>query len=280
MRSFARFARAHRSRHRTIAGWYPPVVNDHTIRLRGGRRLGYAEWGDPRGGPLLFFHGWPGSRIEARLGDKAASVSGVRLIAIDRPGMGLSDFQPGRTLLDWPADVVQVAADRAGPFLCLGDLWWRPVRSRLRLEARGSACGYGHCERPRSCRCPRRHSWHGPLEPVELPNGGSPRRLAAGSDGRDGGLGGAPAGSRPATRRDGRGGQGVLGPAGGANDPCGQSLRSLPEREPWARLGDGTLRSPVGVSPRGNPDACARVARGGRCERSRRDGTLPRDERS
>jgi pimeloyl-ACP methyl ester carboxylesterase len=86
------------------------VVSDHTIRLRDGRRLGYAEWGDPRGGPLLYFHGWPGSRIEGRLGDEAAKASGVRLIAIDRPGMGLSDFQPGRTLIDWPADVVQVAA--------------------------------------------------------------------------------------------------------------------------------------------------------------------------
>jgi pimeloyl-ACP methyl ester carboxylesterase len=37
-------------------------------------------------------------------------VSGVRLIAIDRPGMGLSDFQPRRTFVDWPADAVQVAA--------------------------------------------------------------------------------------------------------------------------------------------------------------------------
>jgi pimeloyl-ACP methyl ester carboxylesterase len=32
------------------------------------------------------------------------------LIAVDRPGMGLSDFQPHRTIVDWPADVVQVAA--------------------------------------------------------------------------------------------------------------------------------------------------------------------------
>jgi pimeloyl-ACP methyl ester carboxylesterase len=82
---------------------------NQTIRLRDGRRLGYAEWGQPEGEPLLFFHGWPGSRVEGRLGDEPARVSGVRLIAIDRPGMGLSDFQPRRTLLDWPADVVQVA---------------------------------------------------------------------------------------------------------------------------------------------------------------------------
>lgn len=81
-----------------------------TIRLRDGRRLGFAEWGDPGGRPLLYFHGWPGSRAEGRLGDEAARATGVRLIALDRPGMGLSDYQPRRTLGDWPDDVAQVAA--------------------------------------------------------------------------------------------------------------------------------------------------------------------------
>ena len=37
-------------------------------------------------------------------------MSGVRLIAIDRPGMGLSAFQPRRSFVDWPDDVVEVAA--------------------------------------------------------------------------------------------------------------------------------------------------------------------------
>jgi len=83
---------------------------DRTIRLRDGRRLGYAEWGDPRGRPLLYFHGWPGSRLEGRLADDAATARGVRLIALDRPGMGLSDNQRRRTLVDWPDDVVQLAA--------------------------------------------------------------------------------------------------------------------------------------------------------------------------
>jgi ketosteroid isomerase-like protein len=53
--------------------------------------------------------GLPGSRIEGRLGDEAATATGVRLIAIDRPGMGLSDFQLRRALVDWPDDVAQVA---------------------------------------------------------------------------------------------------------------------------------------------------------------------------
>ena len=80
-----------------------------TIQLEDGRRLGYAEWGDLSGQPLLYFHGWPGSRVEGWLGDQPAKATGVRLIAFDRPGMGLSGFQPRRTFLDWPDDVVQMA---------------------------------------------------------------------------------------------------------------------------------------------------------------------------
>jgi hypothetical protein len=56
---------------------------DQTIRLRNGRRLGYAEWGDPGGRPLLYIHGWPGSRVEGRLADEAAKATGVRLIAVE-----------------------------------------------------------------------------------------------------------------------------------------------------------------------------------------------------
>jgi pimeloyl-ACP methyl ester carboxylesterase len=31
------------------------------------------------------------------------------VIAVDRPGHGLSDFQPDRTLLDWPTDITALA---------------------------------------------------------------------------------------------------------------------------------------------------------------------------
>jgi pimeloyl-ACP methyl ester carboxylesterase len=83
---------------------------DRTLELSDGRRLGYAEFGHYAGAPVMYFHGWPGARVEGRLGDDAARMSGVRLIAVDRPGMGLSTFQPNRRLLDWPDDVVEVAA--------------------------------------------------------------------------------------------------------------------------------------------------------------------------
>lgn len=78
-------------------------------RLPDGRRLGYAEFGHPNGVPCFFFHGIPGSRLEAAFADELAARHGIRIIGIDRPGMGLSDFVPGRRFLDWPADVIALA---------------------------------------------------------------------------------------------------------------------------------------------------------------------------
>jgi pimeloyl-ACP methyl ester carboxylesterase len=82
--------------------------SDNQIKLRDGRRLGYAEFGDPRGKPFLFFHGYPGSPWDGVETGHAAERLGVRLIAPDRPGMSLSDFQPNRRLLDWPQDVLEL----------------------------------------------------------------------------------------------------------------------------------------------------------------------------
>jgi pimeloyl-ACP methyl ester carboxylesterase len=84
---------------------------DLTIRLPDGRRLGYAEYGDPAGKPVLHFHGTPDSRLEGTLPGvaEAAARLGVRLILPDRPGIGLSDFQPGRAILDWTLDVLALA---------------------------------------------------------------------------------------------------------------------------------------------------------------------------
>ena len=79
------------------------------LHLRDGRTLGYAEFGDLAGKPVFFFHGFPGSRLQREPGDLIATSLGAHIITIDRPGFGLSSFQPGRTLLDWPDDVVALA---------------------------------------------------------------------------------------------------------------------------------------------------------------------------
>lgn len=87
--------------------------HDQSIRLPDGRRLGYAEYGDPNGKPVFLFHGLPGSRLQRPPDDSIAIGLGARIIAVDRPGFGLSDFLPWRTLADWPRDVV-VLADTLG----------------------------------------------------------------------------------------------------------------------------------------------------------------------
>lgn len=83
-------------------------LRDDIIRLRDGRALAYAEWGDPRGSPVFFFHGTPHSRLWCPDEEETRSA-GVRLISVDRPGFGRSDLQLGRRLTDWPADVAELA---------------------------------------------------------------------------------------------------------------------------------------------------------------------------
>lgn len=79
---------------------------DHpgTVTLPDGRELGYAETGDPDGVPVLAFHGVPSGRLGAAVFDAAAREAGVRIIAPERPGVGVSDPLPGRELADWPTD--------------------------------------------------------------------------------------------------------------------------------------------------------------------------------
>jgi pimeloyl-ACP methyl ester carboxylesterase len=81
---------------------------DRGIRLADGRWLGYGEHGDPTGRPVLFFHGLGTTRVICPP-NAIASELGVRLIAPDRPGIGLSDRLPARQLLDWPGDVRELA---------------------------------------------------------------------------------------------------------------------------------------------------------------------------
>jgi pimeloyl-ACP methyl ester carboxylesterase len=81
----------------------------HEIELADGRRLAYTEWGDPDGSPIVHQHGMPGSRFDHEADSEFYRSLGVRVITPDRPGYGLSSRHPGSHLLDWAADVEQLA---------------------------------------------------------------------------------------------------------------------------------------------------------------------------
>lgn len=125
------------------------------LTLADGRILSFAEYGDPAGVPLFYFHGLPGSRLEAQLTQSVAAGLGLRIIALDRPGFGYSDFAPRRALLDWPLDVLQ-AADLLdiAQFAVLGVSGGGPYalacahRIAERLRAVGVVCGLGPLDGP------------------------------------------------------------------------------------------------------------------------------------
>jgi pimeloyl-ACP methyl ester carboxylesterase len=72
--------------------------------LADGRRLAWAEWGSPRGTPVLLC---PGAALSRHLGISARAVAalGVLLISVDRLGLGASTPARGHTLADFGADV-------------------------------------------------------------------------------------------------------------------------------------------------------------------------------
>lgn len=90
-------------------------ANGHTapapriLNLPDGRQIAIAEYGDPHGIPVIFCHGWPASRLQGGLLHDDACALGARIIAPDRPGVGLSPAHPGRTLADWPRLIADMA---------------------------------------------------------------------------------------------------------------------------------------------------------------------------
>ena len=79
------------------------------MRLADGRRIGYAEFGDPHGAPVLAVHGTPGSRFMFALTDQAARERRLRIVAPDRPGYGLSEFRRENDLSRLAADLKAIA---------------------------------------------------------------------------------------------------------------------------------------------------------------------------
>ncbi len=85
------------------------MKEDQQVSLPDGRKIGYGDYGDPQGEPVFFFHGWPSSRFHGKILHEAGIARRLRIIAPDRPGIGLSDPLPGRGFGAWPADVAGLA---------------------------------------------------------------------------------------------------------------------------------------------------------------------------
>ena len=85
------------------------IIADRTVHLLDGRAVGVLQAGDASGFPIFHFHGSGSSRLEAILLAAEAARQGVRLIGVDRPGIGLSDMQTDYPVLEWPEDVREIA---------------------------------------------------------------------------------------------------------------------------------------------------------------------------
>ncbi|MFN8623998.1 MAG: alpha/beta hydrolase [Chloroflexota bacterium] len=136
-----------RKPHRAVRRWLrgrpvdlaPPAAHSHTVVLPDGRLLGFDDIGDRDGEPLLYFHGFGSTRLIRHPDDAIAASLGIRLLAVDRPGIGLSVSRPGRRLLDFATDIGHLAdtigLDRfgivawsgGGPY-ALGCAWALPHR--------------------------------------------------------------------------------------------------------------------------------------------------------
>ena len=122
---------------------------DSTLTLPDGRTLAFRVEGDPGAAPVIFNPGFMACRVTGRSSESA------RVITADRPGIGMSDPKPSRTVLDWADDVARLA-DHLGldRFAVLGHSAGSPYAAacaqRLgdRVTALGIACGFAPLNRP------------------------------------------------------------------------------------------------------------------------------------
>jgi pimeloyl-ACP methyl ester carboxylesterase len=119
--------------------------------------MGYAEFGQAGGRPLVLCHGFPSSRLTGAFVDADARALGIRVIAPDRPGHGLSDFKRRRRVAHWVSDLASLA-DALGldRFAVLGVSTGGPYAAACaallpgRVNAAGIASGWAPPNTPKT----------------------------------------------------------------------------------------------------------------------------------
>jgi pimeloyl-ACP methyl ester carboxylesterase len=119
-----------------------------------GRGIGFGDYGDPGGAPVLFLHGLGDSRLTRPPDDERTAALGVRLLTVDAPGIGLSERVHVRSQVE-AADRVLPVLDALGIERC-AVLGWSAGGPRAlafayrrpdRVTVVGLASGFGPLER-------------------------------------------------------------------------------------------------------------------------------------
>lgn len=95
----------------------PPIARpklEGNIAVSVDRQIGFAEFGDPQGRAVFWLHGTPGARRQIPAEARAyAELERIRLIGVDRPGIGSSTPHQYPNVLAFAADL-RVIADTLG----------------------------------------------------------------------------------------------------------------------------------------------------------------------
>lgn len=91
-----------------------PHVSDSSpsrrfVRIAADRHVAFREYGDMRGPPVVFFHQWFASSLLPIAAQEAVARSGLRLIAMDRPGFGQSQMSTPYAFDTVARDVLSMA---------------------------------------------------------------------------------------------------------------------------------------------------------------------------
>ena len=79
-----------------------------SFKLSDGRRIQFLDAGAKNGKALVAHHGTPSEAGIWKIWDRTASLLGVRLLSVTRPGYGESDARAGRKVSDIVSDIGQL----------------------------------------------------------------------------------------------------------------------------------------------------------------------------
>jgi pimeloyl-ACP methyl ester carboxylesterase len=97
-------------------------IEDRSLRLRDGRKLGYRVYGDPKGSPVLFLHGTPGSRLKFAIAHDSGKALGLAIIAPDRWGYGLTEAPNRPSLAGFAEDMAALMDALGEPRFAVGGI--------------------------------------------------------------------------------------------------------------------------------------------------------------